>query len=42
VVTKFPAHAGVAPGDTVTLYIDPAHVHVFDPAGPSMRAAARS
>jgi multiple sugar transport system ATP-binding protein len=36
-VTKLPAHSSCRPGDTVTLYIDPAAVHCFDPAGPSLR-----
>jgi multiple sugar transport system ATP-binding protein len=35
-VTKLPAHSSCRPGDTVTLYIDPAAVHCFDPAGPSL------
>jgi multiple sugar transport system ATP-binding protein len=37
VVTKLPAHSSCRPGDTVMLYIDPAAVHCFDPAGPSLR-----
>jgi ABC-type sugar transport system ATPase subunit len=36
-VTKLPAHSSCRPGDTVTLFIDPANVHCFDPAGPSLR-----
>ena len=36
-VTKLPAHSACRPGDSVTLYIDPANVHCFDPAGPSLR-----
>jgi multiple sugar transport system ATP-binding protein len=36
-VTKLPAHSSCRPGDTVTLFIDPASVHCFDPAGPSLR-----
>ena len=40
-VTKLPAHASCRPGDIVTLYIDPANVHCFDPAGPSLRKGAR-
>ena len=39
-VTKLPAHSACRPGDTVTLYIDPANVHCFDPAGPSLRKGA--
>jgi multiple sugar transport system ATP-binding protein len=37
IVTKLPAHSSCRPGDDVTLYIDPANVHCFDPAGPSLR-----
>lgn len=37
IVTKLPAHSAHRPGDTITLYIDPAAVHCFDPAGPSLR-----
>jgi multiple sugar transport system ATP-binding protein len=37
IVTRLPAHSTCRPGDTVTLYIDPANVHCFDPAGPSLR-----
>ena len=40
IVTKLPAHSACRPGDTVTLYIDPANVHCFDPAGPSLRKGA--
>jgi multiple sugar transport system ATP-binding protein len=36
-VTKLPARTSCRPGDTVTLFIDPANVHCFDPAGPSLR-----
>lgn len=36
-VTRLPAHSSCRPGDTVTLFIDPANVHCFDPAGPSLR-----
>ena len=39
-VTKLPAHSACRPGDTVTLYIDLANVHCFDPAGPSLRKGA--
>jgi multiple sugar transport system ATP-binding protein len=39
-VTKLPAHSACRPGDTVTLYIDPANVHCFDPVGPSLRKGA--
>ena len=41
-VTKLPAHSSYRPGDTVTLFIDPANIHCFDPAGPSLRTGARS
>jgi hypothetical protein len=37
IATKLPAHSSCRPGDTVTLFIDPANVHYFDPAGPSLR-----
>jgi multiple sugar transport system ATP-binding protein len=37
IVTRLPAHSSCRPGDTVTLFIDPANVHCFDPAGPSLR-----
>jgi len=36
-VTKLPARMTCRPGDTVTLFIDPANIHCFDPAGPSLR-----
>ncbi|HEY0518743.1 MAG TPA: ATP-binding cassette domain-containing protein, partial [Ilumatobacteraceae bacterium] len=36
-VTKLPAHSSCRPGDVITLFIDPASVHCFDPAGPSLR-----
>ncbi|MDP9465435.1 MAG: sn-glycerol-3-phosphate ABC transporter ATP-binding protein UgpC [Actinomycetota bacterium] len=39
-VTKLPAHSSCRPGDTVTLFIDPANVHCFDPSGPSLRKGA--
>ena len=29
------------PGDAVTLFVDPANIHCFDPAGPSLRKGAR-
>jgi multiple sugar transport system ATP-binding protein len=41
VATKLPAHTSCRPGDTVTLFIDPANVHCFDPAGPSLRKGAQ-
>ncbi|HEX3088559.1 MAG TPA: sn-glycerol-3-phosphate ABC transporter ATP-binding protein UgpC [Ilumatobacteraceae bacterium] len=37
IVTRLPAHSTCRPGDIVTLFIDPANVHCFDPAGPSLR-----
>jgi ABC-type sugar transport system ATPase subunit len=40
-VTKMPAHSSCRPGDIVTVFIDPANVHCFDPAGPSLRSGAR-
>ncbi len=40
-VTKLPAHSSCRPGDTVTLFIDPANIHCFDPAGPSLRMGTR-
>jgi hypothetical protein len=40
IVTKLPAHSACRPGDTVTLYIDAANIHCFDPAGPSLRKGA--
>ena len=40
-VTKLPAHTSCRPGDSVTLFIDPANVHCFDPAGPSLRRGIR-
>jgi multiple sugar transport system ATP-binding protein len=42
IVTKLPAHASCRPGDVIALYIDPAGLHCFDPAGPSLRNAAVS
>jgi multiple sugar transport system ATP-binding protein len=39
-VTKLPAHAECRAGDSISLYIDPAAVHCFDPAGPSLRRPA--
>jgi multiple sugar transport system ATP-binding protein len=39
-VTKLPAHSSCRPGDTVTLFIDPANVHCFDPSGPTLRKGA--
>jgi multiple sugar transport system ATP-binding protein len=36
-VTKLPAHSTLRPGDVVTLFIDPAGIHCFDPTGPSLR-----
>jgi multiple sugar transport system ATP-binding protein len=39
-VTKLPAHTSCRPGDVLTLFIDPANVHCFDPAGPSLRKGA--
>jgi ABC-type sugar transport system ATPase subunit len=41
IATKLPAHTASRPGDTITLYIDPANVHCFDPAGPSLRKGAQ-
>jgi multiple sugar transport system ATP-binding protein len=41
-VTKLPARLPCRPGDTVTLFIDPANIHCFDPAGPSLRRGARA
>ena len=32
---KLNAYVRIGADDTVTLYIDPANVHCFDPAGPS-------
>jgi multiple sugar transport system ATP-binding protein len=37
-VTKLGPDASVGPLDVVTLSIDPKKVHVFDPAGPSLRS----
>jgi multiple sugar transport system ATP-binding protein len=42
IVTKLPANAGVRATDKITLYIDPAQVHLFDPAGPSLRLKVQS
>ncbi len=39
-ITKMPAHSSCRPGDTVTVFIDPANVHCFDPAGPTLRKGA--
>ena len=39
-VTKLPARMTCRPGDSVTLFIDPANIHCFDPAGPSLRKGA--
>jgi multiple sugar transport system ATP-binding protein len=39
-VTKLPAHSTYRPGDVVTLFIDPAGIHCFDPTGPSLRKGA--
>ena len=36
-VTKLPARADCRKGDELTLYVDPIAVHLFDPAGPSLR-----
>ena len=41
-VAKLPAHAPVAAGEHVTLYLDPGNIHCFDPAGPSLRRGAGS
>ena len=41
-VTKLPARTSCRPGDTVTLFIDPANVHCFDPVGPSLRRGAHA
>jgi len=40
-VTRLPAHTVVRPGERIDLFVDPANVHCFDPAGPSLRAGAR-
>ena len=39
-VTKLPAHSTCRPGDAVTLFLDPAAVHCFDPAGPTLAKGA--
>jgi len=41
-VTKLPARMPCRPGHTLTLFIDPANIHCFDPAGPSLRKEARA
>ncbi len=41
-VTKMPPAASVRPRDRITLYIDAAQVHLFDPAGPSLRKGSSS
>jgi multiple sugar transport system ATP-binding protein len=37
-ITKLPAMTNVHIGDVIDLTIDPAQVHLFDPAGPSLRS----
>jgi len=37
IVTKLPPNAGVRATDKITLYIDSTQIHLFDPAGPSLR-----
>ena len=39
-VTKLPTHSTCRPGDVVTLFIDPAGIHCFDPTGPSLHKGA--
>ena len=36
-VAKLPARMTCRAGEAVTLFIDPANIHCFDPAGPSLR-----
>jgi multiple sugar transport system ATP-binding protein len=40
IVTRLPPTSRVQPGDRLTLFVAPHQVHVFDPAGPSLRTAA--
>ena len=41
-VTKLPANAVARPGETIELSLDPSQVHLFDPAGPSLRRGSPS
>jgi len=41
-VTKLPARVNCRPGDSLTLFLDPANLHCFDPSGPSLRKVVRS
>ena len=41
-VTKLPPNATARPGETIELSIDPCQVHLFDPAGPSLRRRSAS
>jgi multiple sugar transport system ATP-binding protein len=37
-VARLAARTAVHPGDRITLHVDPTELHLFDPAGPSLRA----
>ena len=39
-VTKMPPRTDVRAGDRLRLHLDPAQLHLFDPAGPSLRTGA--